>query len=426
MKSKLLVSALLVASHSLVAQSFINFKGKVLDQKSQEPLASATISIKNCSISTMANEVGEFDFHIPTELKNDTLFISFIGYKTFKERISNFTESRVIYLDETPVPLKDVTVTSDAARKLIEQALKAIPSVYSTQPYLMEGFHRSWEKMETADSGSFPGTLIEAAVTIYDPGYSPKKNRKTSKEEIYINEVRRSTLMKAWNYQVNVLRDMLNKNIIKNNRTSPFIFLKAFLDFPNSLIYEWDGTTQMDGEDLSIVKIEIPNTRKFPAYYKVYISDADFAILRFDVVGSKTEIDYSISPWHTDNLTETYIFKRYQQKPYLSYCKIRYTIKKLDQKLKKVWRTEDYFREFQVNKVITTEVAAVRKSLVLKKSKEISLALQAKTYNVTFWKNYNMILDNPMDREMVEFFNKSPNKFEKKQVLKASKLPLHQ
>jgi hypothetical protein len=387
-----------------VGQTNLAIKGKILDQKTNAALPYANISIKNNSIGTVSNELGEFEFFAPADLVTDTLMVSFIGYKTFKGKISNLTESKTIYLEESPIVLSEVTVSSEGARKLVEEALKSIPFVYPTEPYLMEGFHRSWEKIDFADSISYPGTLIEAAVTIYDIGYGQKKSAK-AKEEIYISEVRRSAMMEGWNYKNgSALRGLLNKNLVKYPKELAFIFLKSFLNFPNDLIYEWEGTTQLNGENISIVKIEIPNTQKFPAFFRVYISEEDSAILRFDLTGSKNEIDYSIGEWHTQSLHQSYVFKRYQSKPYLSYIKLHYTVKNLDTKKKKVVRTEEYYRELLINNIITTNVEASRKSLAGIKSKEVSLALQANTFNEAFWKNYNTTKENPLDREIIQYF----------------------
>lgn len=414
MKSKLAFWIFLMIGHSMTAQTHIEMKGKVLDQRTKGPLPYANISVKNSSIGTVSNELGEFEFSVPFDLKNDTLIISYIGYKTFWQRISNLTESKTIYLEESATVLNEVTISGEGVKKLAEEALKAIPSVYPSEACLMEGFHRSWEKVDFTDSISYPGTLIEAAVTIYDPGYGQKKK---AKEEIYINEIKRSAVMDGWNYERgNALKDLLDKNLIKHPNVYAFIFLKSFLSFPNNMIYEWEGSTKMDDENLSIIKIEIPNTRKFPAFYKVYISENDHAILRFELYGTKKEIDYSVGEWLVENLRQVYIFKRYQDKPYLNYVKLQYTVKNLDLKKKKVVRTEDYYRELLVNNIITTGVEEVRKGLASKKSKEVSLALQAKSYNEEFWKNYNGIKESPLDKEVIQYFeqNSKPEKSSKK------------
>jgi hypothetical protein len=67
-----------------------------------------------------------------------------------------------------------------------------------------------------------------------------------------------------------------------------------------------------------------------------------------------------------------------------------------------------------VNNVITTNVDEKRKSLISKKSKDVSLALQAKGYNAAFWENYNVIKENPLDKEIIQYFDQKVNSKRKK------------
>jgi len=73
---------------------------------------------------------------------------------------------------------------------------------------------------------------------------------------------------------------------------------------------------------------------------------------------------------------------------------------------KKIIRTENYHREFQVNNVVTKDVEEKRKMLVTRKATEKSLALQSNVYNEAFWESYNMVLENPLDKEIIEYFEK--------------------
>src|SRR5258708_2732414 len=218
--------------------------------------------------------------------------------------------------------------------------------------------------------------------------------------------MRRSAIMEGWNYglRTNFLRELLDRNLVKYNRAITFVYLESFLNFPNSMIYEWGGTTRIDDENVSVVRIEVINTKKFPAFYKVYISEEDDAILRFELYGEIKEIDYTLGPWIIETFNEIYIFKRYRQTPYLSYAKRHYTVKNVDQINKKVLRTENYFRELLINNVITTDVAARRKALSTERTKDVSIALQAKGYHENFWKTYNVIKENPLDREIIQYF----------------------
>jgi hypothetical protein len=247
--------------------------------------------------------------------------------------------------------------------------------------------------------------LIESAVTIYYPGYGQKKESLKSGEETYLREIRRSAIMDGWGYGGNMLKQLLQQNLLRHNKTTT-LFVKSFLDFPNSFSYEWEGSTKINNESISIVRVEIPNNRNMPAYFRIYISENDKAILRFELHGGQKEIDFTNKyGWHTDNVNSTYIFRRYLGKPYLSYCIFEYTIKKLDPIKMKVVRTEDYFKELLVNNVIDTDVEAKRKSLG-PASKGNSLAMQAKPYNQAFWENFNLIKENPVDTKIISLFEK--------------------
>jgi hypothetical protein len=359
--------------------------------------------------------VGEFDFFVPSVFKNDTLVISYVGYKTFKKTVTGSITLSIFSLEEEAVVLNEVVVSSDGAKRLVEDALKSIPLIYPTQPYLLEGFHRSWEKIDFTDSITYPGTLIESAITIYDPGYGQKKESPKSAEETYLTEVRRSAIMDGWDYGGNMLKQLLQQNLLRHNKATT-LFVKSFLDFPNSFSYEWEGSTKINNENISIVKVEIPNNRNIPAYFRIYISENDKAILKFELHGGQKEIDFTKYDWHTDNVNATYIFKRYMGKPYLSYCIFEYTIKKLDLIKKKVVRTEDYFKELLVNNVIDTDVEEKRKALG-PASKGNSLAMQAKPYNQAFWENFNLIKENPVDTKIISLFEeqgKLENQFKSK------------
>jgi hypothetical protein len=404
--NKLFHCGLLIITTTVAAQDVIVVKGKIVDSESNDPLPYATINVIQTAIGTISNQVGEFEFFVPSQFADDTLSISYVGYKTFKSRVMDARSCSVFHLDESPSILKEVIVRSDETKALVENAVKAIPIVYASSPYLMEGFHRSWEKVDFTDSISYPGTLIEAAVTIYDPGYGELKSRK-KEEEVYINEVRRSSINRWWDYGSSTLNHLLKRNLVKHKEEPAWNFVKSFLMIPNNLEYEFESDTYMDDEPVSVIGTKIPNSRNFPVAAKIYISNTDRAILRFDVLGEKDTIDYSVGPWHTQQLQITFIFSRYQGIPYLRYACLHYIIKNLDLMNRKVIRTEEYHRELLINKIITENIEEKLKPLSSKKSKTNSLALQSGSYNASFWKTYNMIKENPLDVKIGEYFEAS-------------------
>jgi hypothetical protein len=398
---------LLSLSISMKAQTTVEISGKVTDKKSGSPLPYASVSLKGHPIGTITNDAGEFNFFIPSTLSQDTLVISYVGYKLFAKPVSAITSPVTFTLEESVIVLNEVTISDEGAKQLMQKALAAIPNVYPKKPFLMEGFHRSWERLQFADSTNCPGTLIEAAVTILDPGYSGTKPSKLQ-EEIFINEIRRSALMEGWDYSGSALQNLLDKNLVKHPTTDAFVFIPSFLRFPNELVYDFDGESTIDGEKVLIIKIGIPNKQKFPAHYKVYISESDYAILRIELQGQKNNIEYNLGPWHTEIFESVYAFKRIKTVPYLTYARKKYTIRNLDVANKKVIRTEHYFRELMINQIITEDVEARAKNLNGIKSQNKSLALQAKRFNQNFWAHYNVVKENPLDKKLVAFFENTP------------------
>jgi hypothetical protein len=54
--------------------------GKIIDDETSDPLSFATISLKNKGKGTVANNSGDFGLKITSDLFNDTLSISYLGY----------------------------------------------------------------------------------------------------------------------------------------------------------------------------------------------------------------------------------------------------------------------------------------------------------------------------------------------------------
>jgi len=62
----------------------ITLSSRVQDKETLESLSFASVWIKGKSIGTISNLQGEFDFHIPTEYRNEILVVSMIGYENFE------------------------------------------------------------------------------------------------------------------------------------------------------------------------------------------------------------------------------------------------------------------------------------------------------------------------------------------------------
>lgn len=178
------------------------------------------------------------------------------------------------------------------------------------------------------------------------------------------------------------------------------------MNFPNSLTYEFEGATKINNENITIIKIETTNDKNFSAAFRVYLSDEDLAILRIELYGETKEINYTEKYiWQLDTVSAKFIFKRHLNKLFLSYAQTKYFVKKIDPVRKSVIQTEEYFRELLINNVVLKDVNYALKALGAKSGSR-SIALKAGTYNHSFWENYNLIQENPVDEEVIQFFEK--------------------
>ncbi len=408
MKQIFLIAVILICSLPTAAQKNVLITGKVVNKSNGDPVFYASISVVNKSIGTVANNNGEFEFRVPEQMANDSLLISSIGFASYKEKIATIVAKNLnrFELVEQSVMLGEIEITDKkiTARDVIESAIAAVPQLYPSNEYIMEGFYRSWERVEFVDSITYPGTLAEAALRIYDPGYRPKL--KKTNEEVYITELRRSLLKETWNYSFNYLMNILSKNEVKYPAFGAhFGLLKRFSGFPNDMVYSFEGTTKLDEEEVIIVKVAAKNERNFPAYYTVYVSLEDYAILRFELNGKKDQTNFAYE-YNAAKVEHIYIFKRFNQKVFLNYAKVHWITEKADRSKKKLLQHEHYFSELLINNIIVDNVKQEKEQLGKKTKANTSLELQAGVYNEAFWKNYNIIKKNPLDKEIKSYFEK--------------------
>ena len=124
---------------------FTTISGQLKDHQTQEPLSFASIYLLGTTVGTTSNTEGEFVFHIPAGLPNDTLVISLIGYNTLKKKLAEFSTAEVLLLEQSVVELGEIVVTDEkqlTAKQIVQKAYAALSQNYPKEPYILEGFVR--------------------------------------------------------------------------------------------------------------------------------------------------------------------------------------------------------------------------------------------------------------------------------------------
>jgi hypothetical protein len=169
----------------LSAEIFI--EGQVVDFGTGEALAYVNIYVRGTSKGVMSNSDGKFSIYIPKKLGEETLVISYLGYKTVEIKISNLKvgTSNDIKLKVSAVNLDEVVLTSKKldVESIVKKAFKNYNKNFPKDPFISKAFLRHTEKTKKEYKW-----LVEAALEIYDPGFNEHpKNIKTN-----IIEVRKS------------------------------------------------------------------------------------------------------------------------------------------------------------------------------------------------------------------------------------------
>ncbi len=159
-------SSLQVDSISPVNVNYI--AGVIFDDETLEPLPYATIALKNKGRGTVSNNNGEFGLKITSDLINDTLSVSYLGYIGREVPVQqSFGNNFTISMKREFISIPEIIIRNQIPQEIISRARLAIPHNYGNTPSLMTGFYREGvlKKYELQ-------TYSEAILQIYKSAYS--------------------------------------------------------------------------------------------------------------------------------------------------------------------------------------------------------------------------------------------------------------
>ncbi|GHN03009.1 hypothetical protein WSM22_44980 [Cytophagales bacterium WSM2-2] len=109
---------------TFVSPCQITIEGKVIGQKSKQPIPFANIGIFKSNIGTLSNEDGSFSFRIPETLQNDSVTFSSLGFEKKTLAVKAFSNSSVpvtVSLPEKAVLLNEVSVSEKREKAMTFQ-----------------------------------------------------------------------------------------------------------------------------------------------------------------------------------------------------------------------------------------------------------------------------------------------------------------
>jgi hypothetical protein len=184
MRHLLLIILLFVLPQQLVAQQKELVRGKIVDASDDKPMENVNIVNLNQVFGTATNQEGAFEIQAKV---NDTLHLSFLGYKSIKVRVTNdwvnFGNQTTIKLTELAFALEEVTINKLKLTGYLEIDIKQIP-IQKNIRYSISGLNSGYES-----SPRTPSMVTKVLGAIFNPadflhnvfGKKPREMRKLRK-----------------------------------------------------------------------------------------------------------------------------------------------------------------------------------------------------------------------------------------------------
>ena len=144
------------------------YSGKVIDNKTGDPVVFASVFIAGTRTGTVTNSDGDFIIKVPMVFLDKQIGITHIGYNTSFIDLSSLKNSgNIIKLTSTPYEIEEVTIRKLDPEVLIRTALHKIPENFSKNPVMMTSFYR-----ETVRQNRNYVAVAEAVLDAYKSSYS--------------------------------------------------------------------------------------------------------------------------------------------------------------------------------------------------------------------------------------------------------------
>ena len=412
-----LISEVLFSSPVTFDSVFSEIQGRILSVESLETIPFASISIKNTAIGTCSNSRGEFLFHYPDSLKESDITIKSIGFKTKIVRLSSLANKNVdIFLEPETYQIPEIIVGPNqlTATDIVRQVIRRMHLNYSRSPYYMEGFLR--DKVYNLIDNKVT-RLTESAVDIVKKEFG----HENSADKVKIIEIRNS-----YNYSRtgSWLKKKIEQAFWGYSTYNPIYKTLQYMDFTtvsalkeqlkNDLYRLYiSGYAMFEGKPVVIIDIKeeyikymfqkVPTSNGYNLI-RLYIDTDSFAMLKsefFTVMKLPSNVKLHVKQ-DTIVVSAVKQYEKIENKYYLKYA--GYFGRIHDQPDAVEMGETLYFNETEllINKVLTErrEFDRIRHRDLLEK--DVPLWDMKYIYNSLFWKNYNILIDKPLDANILK------------------------
>jgi len=388
----------------MYSQVFIELHGTIVDSQSNEPLAYASVALKNKLLGTVSNQDGSFVLKVPKNETGDTLNITYLGYLPLQLPVKNLIDVKPkISLELLTYFVKEISITPNAATNLLKEVKSKIAQNYSDKPINLKTFYR-----ETITENNKCIQQIEAVMEIYKNSYT--LSRAADMIRILKGREKKDVAPSVlWNYIdfVDGPYEALTSDVIKYQTN----FLRVpqnqtnFLDEKNFRFYDYHLTENFNYQSQTVYLIDFkPKKKPRRGAYEgqIYIDKNTLAIIGMfyriadDKINQVDIIDYDTRKALMSNKIDINTID--------FYCEVNYIFQNnkwylsnilLDYKLALYGSPDHFFSNINtsidmiVTEIDTVNVKPFKSDDMVEKRK--SLHNQLGEQDDRFWENYNFM-----------------------------------
>ena len=149
------------------AANYLLIRGLVIDAKTRRPLSFANIFLLNRSTGTISNTAGRFEIKLKQYSDEDSIGVSFIGYKMQKFSLAGLdTSLMIVRLSSALVQINEVIVKPLDPIYILTKAVENIPENFDRKASLQTAFFREATEQDGKNISS-----SEAVINIYKEPY---------------------------------------------------------------------------------------------------------------------------------------------------------------------------------------------------------------------------------------------------------------
>ncbi len=389
-----LLPAVLLISSMAFSQGFNLITGSIEDSNTGQPLPYASVTLKNSSLTNVANADGLFSLKVPHENLKDSIIVSHLGYKNLILPVSDFIgkRNRRVKLAPTIIDIRSITVRTDDAQDLFLSAFssKSRKANYPGWPVGMSGFYR--EIIKKGNNRYL--SLSEAVVDILKQSYTNSYN-----DNISIYKGRGSTNRNMEDTLFLQLQGGLLSTLALDVVKDPFLAVDML---SSTEYYQFKPGPLMFMDNMNIYTIDfnqVPGTSDILFRGRIFVESQSLAIVRIEFymnVENRKDAWKSFVRKKSDDVQISVDWAKYQvnykqhsDKWYFDYARIdlRFTAKYKGKLLKSKY---DIITELAITDIDNSSALKIPSAERLR-MKDI---LHKKVNDFTdkeFWENYNII-----------------------------------